>query len=435
MFAAMLLIVVVQAANVGTVVLLADGSLNTECVNIDDGETAYHAFQETSLTMDWSYTVGIGHFLNSVEGVASDNDAGKYWSFWHINSAETDFESAMVGASDYEIETDDKVIGLSYTSFDNSWNPITKPPFSNYDNICEPILDVEKVSVEIDGDKDTLKEGDSFKVKPGDLILLSVKVGNLHEDNDLEDVEVEAIIRNIDDGDDLEEQSDSTDIGDGKDETLELELEIPFDADEGDYELEVTVTGSIDIPYRQVLLYEVEVDKESHELAVGISETVDLECGKSYRLNIEIDNIGKDDEDVSLTIINSDMDISIQDSFDVDENEGTSKSYSFRVPSASIGSYSLLTTLVYSDERDEYRTTLNVDCGEETQDGNLAGLPNAGAQNLNPGNSQPQLNYTSSNSNQTPSEDLSPIYVVLLIVGNIILVLIVIIVIVRWRKN
>jgi len=360
----LLLAVTSLAANTGVVVLLADGTLYTDCVHINDGGSAYDAFQQTTLDMTWQ-NFGFGYFLESVEGVASNADTGEYWSFWHINSAGTGFEAAMVGASDYEISTDDKVIGISYTAFDASFNPITEPPFSSYDSLCDNPIEVDSMKSYVDDDKDSIDEGDTIDVKPGSELLFVFKVENLDNDLELEDVEIEGIIEDIDDGDDLEEESDSTDINEDDKEEIELKFKIPLEVDEGKYDLIVTVTGERDIPYRQILEFKVDVDKESHEVIAIVPDSKELFCGRSFTFDVKTINIGKDDEEVTLKITNQELEIDVTRTFEVDETDSETKSMTIRVPSDTDGVFDLQTTVQYSDQREEYHTTLNVDCEQE----------------------------------------------------------------------
>jgi len=366
LLAMILLAVVAQAANVGVVVLLADGTIYTDCVTINDGQSAYDAFQKTTLDMVWQ-NFGFGYFLESVEGVASDAGAGKYWSFWHIDSAGTDFEAAMVGASDYEISTDDKVIGLSYTAFDASFNPITNPPFYGYDNLCPNKMSVSKVQAVVDSDSESVDEGDRIEVKPGSKLVIVIKIKNLDEELELENVEVEGVIEEIDDGDNLEAESDSVDIDEDEKEEVELEFDIPLDADDDEYDLILTITGEGELPYREIITYEVEVEKEKHELVTKVPDSKSVSCGGYITMDVKVSNIGQEDEEVTIQVTNADLSVDLVRDLELDEADIETKSFTVRVPSTAEGEYVLETIVSYYDETDTHHTTLTVDCEEEEQ--------------------------------------------------------------------
>ncbi len=353
---------VVSAANVAVVALLADGSTHTECVNIDDGANAYDAFQETTLTMTWSNS-GFGRFLESVEGVASDDTAGKYWSFWHQNTAETDFESSMVGASDYDIDEDGHVIGISYTAFDNSFLPITKPGFQSYDSLCENKLNVKSIKIYVDEDKTTANEnGDDFEVKPGSVIRMEIKLENDFADKDINDIEVVATIYEIDDGDDLEED-DSLDLNDGEDDTIEFTFDVPIEIDEDTYDMVLTIEGTDDdgLVWRYTYNFDVELDKEKHELVLDYPSILTLVCGQDASFSVKTINLGADDEqDVVLRVSNLDLNIEYSETFDVDENE--QETQTIRLYDAVEGKHFISVALEYEEETLMGLIEANVEC-------------------------------------------------------------------------
>ncbi|MFC2135456.1 hypothetical protein ACFLTH_12655 [Bacteroidota bacterium] len=413
-FAVFLLSMFASAADVGVIVLLADGTEYTDCVEITNGDSAYDAFQETSLDMKWQ-NQGFGYFLEEVEGVASGDIADHYWSFWHINSAEDDFEFGIVGASDYTINDDGKVIGSSYTVFDASFNPVTPPPFYEYDNLCP--LEISSVKAYVDGDKESLSDGDSVEVKPGSNLEIVVKIENNHDNADLEDVEIEVIIEDIDDGDNLEEDDNGVDINDGDSEELSVGFKIPIDADDDNYNMILRVTGEGNIIYERVLNFEVEVDKNKHEISARISEEETATCGRTILFDMKLNNVGKDDEEGTIRVYNAELGIDTSRTFEIDEADSDSREFTLRIPSDAKGQYLLKTSVSYSGETDEYATYLNVNCKEEIkQDSSKINVQQVSGNSLD--------DLTANSVRDEENDDSSGLngYIVLLILGNIILV-------------
>jgi hypothetical protein len=137
-------------------------------------------------------------------------------------------------------------------------------------NAASTKLEIDKV--EITSGSSTLKTGTTgnFKVNQGQELRIKVKLENLYSDssdNDIEDVAVSARIRDIDDGDDLEESYDDTYMRADGYKTVTIELEIPEDADtDQSYDLEITAEGTDQNGTLQTdeAYFEIEV-KESYD--------------------------------------------------------------------------------------------------------------------------------------------------------------------------
>jgi len=351
----------VQAANVGVVVLIPNGTIYSDCITINNGQSAYNAFQKMGLNMKWQ-NFGFGYFLESVEGYSSDNNAEKYWSFWHSNNQGTNFQAAMVGASDYEISTDDKLIGLSLTAFDIAYNPITSPPFFDYDSLCTNAMKISSVKFYIDSESKSVAEGDKIKVKPGSNIKIIVKIQNMDTAEDLNNVEVKGVIYDLDN--DLDD-SDETDIKKGDKDELELNFKIPLDADDDKYDLELTITGEGKLNYKKTLNYKVDVSKDKHELKVSIPNADTITCGREWTLNLKVTNIGEEDEDVTFRVFNVQLGLLSQSTMSIDSSDEKTKAIIIKIPSNAKGNYPITTNVEYSGLSDEYTTSLTINCDSQ----------------------------------------------------------------------
>ncbi|MBI2668467.1 lamin tail domain-containing protein, partial [Candidatus Woesearchaeota archaeon] len=127
---------------------------------------------------------------------------------------------------------------------------------------------------------------------------------------DMEEVIVTVTILDVDD-DDLEEESDETDMGAGKDESFTAEFDLSKEKlDKAEYTIEVLVEGTAEDGSRHEITEKksVSVDREKHQIIIRKAELTypEVECTRDITLYATIENVGKDDEDdVELRLTNS----------------------------------------------------------------------------------------------------------------------------------
>ncbi|MBU0536696.1 MAG: hypothetical protein KKE20_07045, partial [Nanoarchaeota archaeon] len=158
--------------------------------------------------------------------------------------------------------------------------------------------------------------GEDIEVKPGETLKVSFDVVNVGTD-DLEDIEVEMWFERsgtkLEDanGDKIRPTFDLNDIDAGDDKSVDYEFKIPWEVDDGDrWEIFVKLKArnpedSSRIDFEENPGY-FRVEKESHEVLVIASfEPNNIDCGDNVKLNVEVRNIGTNDEDdVNLTSVN-----------------------------------------------------------------------------------------------------------------------------------
>jgi len=78
----------------------------TENVYLTKGTTALEALRRVAV-VETTYYAGLGEFIDSINGVANDEEAGKYW-MWYLweNGA---WKLASVGPGSYKIKDGDKI--------------------------------------------------------------------------------------------------------------------------------------------------------------------------------------------------------------------------------------------------------------------------------------------------------------------------------------
>jgi hypothetical protein len=182
--------------------------------------------------------------------------------------------------------------------------------------------------VEVDGYDDyddNLDEdgGTTFEAHPGDKVTISLDIENYYDEDifeeelDLEDVYFELTIRDFEDegDDDLELESDETDIRADDDETLSVEFDVPYSIEEQEYDVDIKVYGEDEEgeDYFVEVSYTLEIEKERHALLMKGADMFPqrIFAGESSRVTVmgTIQNIGsRDEDDVVLKIQSPDTD-------------------------------------------------------------------------------------------------------------------------------
>tara|TARA_B100001971_G_scaffold212598_2_gene243237 strand:+ start:347 stop:1801 length:1455 start_codon:yes stop_codon:yes gene_type:complete len=350
----LILVEMAMAVNIATITDFGDGTVVKDCVSISSGESVYDVYKELDsnrddidVDFDGDIIPPINPFIKGINGYEGRSvDLTTFegwgfwitngWGFWITNGANNDFTDPPelapgwgMGIGDYTM-TNSEVIGVGYgiTEFNADWTvktPQPVPSFEPYESICEKLA-IEEVKAYVDGDKDTLDEGDKLKdVKPESKLKLKVDVKNLHEEDiEISDVTITATIKDIDDNEDLEEESDSFDL-DADDTNIEtINFEIPLEVEDGDYDLILEIKGddTRGVDYSKTYEYSIEVEKQKHDVKIRRAELTssNLKCSRTTSLDVSVMNMGTNEEDVSLKVSNSELEISEQTSFELGED-------------------------------------------------------------------------------------------------------------------
>lgn len=181
-------------------------------------------------------------------------------------------------------------------------------------------LDISSTDFYVDGDKES---GSSIDVKPESGLEVKLKIENTCEnpDIDIEDVSVTGTIEGIDDGDDLEEESDDFDLDAGKTKKITLNFDIPLEVEDDDYTLTILVEGEqvndSTMKHNVTNDYNVDVKKQKHDVAIRKAELDNniLKCARTTSLGVSLINLGTDDEEeVEVRITSSELGLDIKDS-------------------------------------------------------------------------------------------------------------------------
>lgn len=225
----------------------------------------------------------------------------------------------------------------------------------------------------------TLEEpDDNDEFAPGETISVEVKVRNNNDDE--MDVVVEAILYNIDEGDEVETvESDNQEIKEDKSETFDLDLEIPLDIDEDDtYILYVKAyeDGDEDDNCDEDSS-DIKIERNKHDVIIKSVKITpsSAKCGEDVVISVNVLNTGRSDEDdVYIKLLNNFLKLDEKsDLFDLDkyddQDDSETKTFYFNVPdNADAKDYSIEAVVYYDDEDEtdsEFITLTITSCGEE----------------------------------------------------------------------
>lgn len=380
------LVQIVNAANVGVIARFKDSTEQSWCLSIADGSTAKEALDATDLNLEWS---GIGSmaYLVDVNGVSPDYANNEGWSFWHQNSNGNAFEESSVGFGGYIVSPSGTSIGLAYSAYDpdDNYRYLTSPSSLPYDD-CISKLNVKGIKAYVNGKKESGADENGGKIDttPGSELELKITVGNLYDgpnDQDIEEITIEGILESIDDGSDLEDESNEFTLKPQKDKDISLKFNIPLEVDEGNYDLIISINGESEngFAYSKEITFDVEVDKEKHDIIFNKLDfsNDNIECGKSTSLDVNVINMGVNDETVKLTVNNDELGINIQESFELNEDpfdkgNSFSKSYSIKLPDKipdkiNPGEYTIFADLFYEGKIESSVVKLNVKCSAQNE--------------------------------------------------------------------
>jgi len=232
-----------------------------------------------------------------------------------------------------------------------------------------------------------LHNGDTIRedAKPGDNVEFRISMKNNYTSSEnlrIEDITVKTTISGIDDGDDLEEESNTFDLGTGSTRRITLKFKVPVEVDESTYDVLIEADGNDRNGTSQddQMTLHLEVNKQSHDIKITKLDVVPSEvvCSrKNIKLNLGILNIGTEDEEtVNIELANSDLGIDIKDQVTDLLAEANSveskflKTYTFSVPnSIEAGTYPIDLSVLYNDDRKKTDGTVQLtvsDCPTAT---------------------------------------------------------------------
>ncbi len=217
----------------------------------------------------------------------------------------------------------------------------------------------------------------NIRAKPGDEIEAFIELENENldrsdNDQEIEDIEVTVTIEDIDDGSDIEEDYKDRDLRARKDESIPLFFTVPLRVEDRNYaikiEVEATENGT---DFSKDEDFVVNIIKKEHELYFKELkfEPAEIKCNELSYLEMNIYNLGKEDENIEMTITNQELGYVLKRAFELGEYPGKD-TYKNSIPikaplEAEAGKYEFKISLSYSGLIENKIVELNVTCGEE----------------------------------------------------------------------
>ena len=225
-----------------------------------------------------------------------------------------------------------------------------------------------------------LSNGNSIseQARPGKQVEFRVQSSNTFsnlQDITIRDITTKVTIEGIDNGNDLEQESESFDLRANTDRKLIFKFDVPLEVLQDTFNVLIETEGQDDnnTIQRAEMKLKLEVVKDNHLLKIiGKKLTPDIvSCNRNnIQLSTTILNIGNDDEDrVSILISNPDLGVNINDQIGGirarpnQPDSMFSKTYPFKIPvNADAGSYPIDIRVLYDLDRKvtQETATLNV---------------------------------------------------------------------------
>ncbi len=231
--------------------------------------------------------------------------------------------------------------------------------------------------VKVNGDEIS-ESGANFilDVERGDDLNVKVR---LNSDSNLTDVQVEAVLRGIDNRDSVDDITDTFDMKEDVSYTKKLTLPLIQKIDQDQYLLRVRISDR-DNPTNETT-YKLEIGTQRHDVEVRdvvLSPDTEVKAGRALLSTVRIRNRGEKDEDgVKVVVSIPDLGVSAADFIDELEKEGddddqaTTEEMFLRIPdNAETGEYDVVVDVFYDDldKKNSYTTSIFV-LGAESASG------------------------------------------------------------------
>ncbi|MBI5393573.1 hypothetical protein HZA96_06930 [Candidatus Woesearchaeota archaeon] len=388
--------------------------------NVNDAPAFNTAQTLPAATVNQSYTVTISandkdanKLTFSVDAAAPSfvcpNGVNNCFSSITDNSVALSFTPTQEGTFNFKISVTDGLSTTTQTFALTVGKAGTAGPSSSGSNSKLVFKDIDAY-VDVKKEKDVDETGGTVdEVRPGSKLKIRVEVENLwpdsEKDHDISDVEVEVELEDVGgDSDQEDETLDFKDLDPGDDDFDEVEFKIANDAEEGTYDLTLTLTGTDDkdnTRYQVNKTISVKVEKENHmvDFTKFTLSPSTISCSRTTKLSVEVTNLGDNDEDVQLLLkqnkelgINENLELFKLEEGDVDEDDTQyKKEFTFNIPTnVKAGPYAIEMEVYYNDDEDketESAILVVAECGGATP-------TTTGTQATTPTTTQPEKKTT-----------------------------------------
>lgn len=202
--------------------------------------------------------------------------------------------------------------GLIFTAESVDVEVLYPPPFDRFEDTDD---DAENVG---DGQKADIDIYPRSEVTFIFFLENELKDNGDDDDNDIVDIQATITIKDIDDGDDLEEDSKEFDLKAENDRKLRISFTIPERVETGDYEVLIEVDGEIEDINQEFTItrtLKIPIRKESHDVNVVVNRVIpnEVSCMRNVQITGTILNLGNNEEDdAGISIKNAQLDLNYE---------------------------------------------------------------------------------------------------------------------------
>ncbi len=380
-----------QAATIGVVVELPSGAVSVDCLDISDNSDGYQTLSKTDLDLEWAGPSAFGHQLCMINGFGDEANgdyceySGKYWGFFKSKGQSWEYlpvgfdggsscwNKDLLSFEGHYCAEEGDVIGLNYGEYGD------KPVHHSFEELCNP-LKVKDVTIRVDNkrQKDADETGGQIEAGPGSTIQFDVSIMNdeqFETDLTVEDIEMEITIDDIKNG--LEEKADFKDLDIGEEDEEKISIELPLILEDGDYDIKLLIEGTTNkgISQEISLEYELEINKERHDVEFLLIELEEEKIcsGKQIKILVGVANIGKEDENIALTIQIPELgtqkteNIFLEEGDDKDDSTSW-KTIQFATSKSITGNYNLVVSADFKEHIEENLQITIEKCAEKAEE-------------------------------------------------------------------
>jgi hypothetical protein len=225
-------------------------------------------------------------------------------------------------------------------------------------DIYDADIDVEGKSEDIDCTGTSCSYSIDENAKPEDTLTITLKFENLFTNDDkidIQNINVDAIIEGIDDGDDLDPDTSikEFDLRYDTKVTKAMTFKLPTKIDEDTYDIVIDVEGEDEngATHESHWTLSLNVERDSHDLVTRDINPQQMasSCERVLPLSLNVYNRGSSDEDNVVVIVsNTQLGIAIKDEFALNSDEEYTSFFNIIVPQNTVpATYNILIKTYY----------------------------------------------------------------------------------------
>ena len=184
----------------------------------------------------------------------------------------------------------------------------------------------------------------NVQILPGSNVTFTLKIENTMDGTDVKGVTAKITIEELDDGADVDVDSDEFDLDAGNEERVDLVIPVPLDVESGSYNFLIEIEGhdKAEKIYRKDILNKFDVSRLTTDLRITKAQLSPgiVSCDRKTTVTVEIMNLGRADQnDAALEIqnvnfgINSvEKNIPLKSSQDSEDSSKYQKKLAIEVP-------------------------------------------------------------------------------------------------------